>query len=298
MTPESILANTALILPQQARTAYFENGFVVAPRFLEHRWLQRMREAYLAAVDRSREISESNEWFSLQANHNYDIPRIHRIEKIPDQDSVFWDFVVDSDISKLAADIVGPDVIYRDSMINVKNPGSGGSVDWHQDLPFYPHTNTSTIQILIALYDVPPEQGPLTVIGGSHKGRIFEHYDEQGNWSGKIKSADRESIDKRKAEMLPCRAGDAIILHPLTLHSSGPNNSERNRPYLIHGMSAADAISYTAMTWGNSHSGELIRGEPARFAHHEDMVIPLPPDWSDGYTSIFEHHRRGEGSKG
>ena len=298
MTPESILANAALILPQQARAAYFENGFMVTPGFLDHRWLQRMREAYLAAVERSREISESNEWFSLQANHNHDIPRVNRIEKLPDQDSEFWDFVVNGDISKLASDIVGPDVIYRDSMINVKSPGSGGSGDWHQDLPFYPHTHTATIQILIALYDVPPKQGPLTVISGSHKGRIFEHYDEKGNWSGKIKDADLDSIDQRNARALPCRAGDAIILHPLTLHSSGPNNSESNRPYLIHGMSAADAISYTAMTWGNSHSGELIRGKPARYAHHEDMLMPLPPDWSGGYTSIFEHHGRGEDSEG
>ena len=291
MTPETILASDALILSQQARESYFEDGFILASGFLEQKWLQRMSEAYLAAVERSREISGSNEWFSLQTDHSHDIPRIHRIEKLPDQDSAFWDIVVESDISKLAADIVGPDVIYRDSMINVKSPG-GGSVAWHQNLPFYPHTNTSTIQILIALYDVPLEQGPLTVIKGSHKGRIFEHYDDEGNWTGKINSAHGDSIDWGNALTLPCNAGDAIILHPLTVHSSGPNDSERNRPYLIRGLSAADAISYTAMTCGNSHSGELIRGKSARYAHHEDMVMPLPPDWSAGYTSIFEHHRR------
>jgi len=292
MTPEGILACKAMVLTQQQRQNYFEQGFVVATGFLQQPWLQRVRDAYLAAIERSREISESNQWFSLQADHRPDTPRIHRIEKLPDQDPTFWDFVVESDISNLAADIVGPDVIYRDSMINVKCPGDGGAVAWHQDLPFYPHTNTATIQILIALYDVPPEQGPVTVINGSHKGRIYEHYDEEGNWSGKLKSTDQDAIDFGNAITLPCQAGDAIILHPLTLHSSGPNNSDRNRPYLIHGMSAADAISYTAMTWGNSHTGELIRGKPARYAHHEDMVMPLPPDWSGGYTSIFEHHKR------
>lgn len=292
MTPESILANKPLVLSQQARESYFENGYVVAGGFLEQSWLQLMRDAYLAAVERSREISASNEWFSLQPDHSHEVPRIQRIEKLPDQDSVFWDFVVNSDISKLAADIVGPDVIYRDSMINVKCPGTGGAVAWHQDLPFYPHTNTATIQILIALYDVPAEQGPITVIRGSHKGPIYEHYDEEGNWTGRIRDADMDSTGYSDSVTLPCNAGDAIVLHPLTLHSSGSNESERNRPYLIHGLSAADAISYTAMTWGNSHTGELIRGNPARYAHHEDMVMPLPPDWSDGYTSIFEHHQR------
>ena len=297
MTPESILVNKPLILSQQARLDYFQQGYVIAHDFLNKNWLDRMREAYLAAIERSRELRESNQWFSLQGDHGRDNPRIQRIEKLPDQDDVFWDFVVDSDIASLAADIVGPDVVYRDSMINVKSPGSGGAVAWHQDLPFYPHTNTSTIQILIALYDVPLEQGPLMLIPGSHKGRIYEHYDDEGNWTGKIREADRETIDSSSSVTLPCSAGDAIILHPLTLHSSGPNNSDKNRPYLIHGMSAADAKSYTAMTWGNSHSGELIRGKPARYAHHEEMQMPLPPDWSDGYTSIFDHHQRGGSGK-
>lgn len=292
MTPESILANKPLILSQQARRSYFENGYVVARSFLAQNWLQRMRDAYQTAVERSRAVNASNEWFSLQPDHSHEAPRIRRIEKLPDQDPVFWDFVVNSDISRLAADIVGPDVIYRDSMINVKCPGTGGTVDWHQDLPFYPHTNTATIQILVALYDIPEEQGPVRVIRGSHNGQIYEHYDEEGNWTGKITESDMDSIGFSESVSLPCDAGDAIILHPLTLHSSGPNESERNRPYLIHGMSAADAISYTPMTWGNSHSGELVRGNPARYAHHEDMIMPLPPDWSDGYTSIFEHHRR------
>ena len=297
MTPEDILAQEPLILTQSARAAYFERGYTLAAGFLEQPWLGRMRDAYCAAVERSRALSESNQWFSLQADHGKDQPRIHRIERLPDQDPQFWDVVIGGKIADLAADVVGPDVIYRDSMINVKCPGDGGAVAWHQDLPFYPHTNTATIQILIALYDIPPEQGPLSVIEGSHRGRIFEHYDSNGNWTGKIRATDLDTVDMSRRMALPCRAGDAIILHPLTLHSSGRNDSERNRPLLIHGMSAADAISYTPMTWGNSHSGELVRGRPARFAHHEDMVIPLPPDWSAGYTSIFEHHRRDPGSE-
>ena len=292
MNPDSILANKSLVLSQELREFYFEQGYVVAPSFLDNSWLKRMRDAYQAAVERSRDCKASNEWFSLQFDHDRNQPRIQRIERLPDQDAEFWEVVQHGPLADLAADIVGPDVVYRDSMINVKCPGSGGAVAWHQDLPFYPHTNTSTIQILIALYDVPPEQGPLSLIPGSHRGRIYEHYDEAGNWTGKVRSTDLESIDWDTLISLPCKAGDAIVLHPLTLHGSGPNQSERSRPYLIHGMSAADSISYTPMTWGNSHSGELIRGKPARFAHHEDMVIPLPPDWSDGYTSIFEHHQR------
>ena len=129
----------------------FEQGYVLCRGLLEDHWLARMRDAYQRAVERSRAVAASNQWFSLQPAHSAAAPRINRIERLPDQDPAFWDVAVNSRAADLAADVVGPDVIYRDSMINVKCPGSGGAVTWHQDLPFYPHTNVGTIQVLTAL---------------------------------------------------------------------------------------------------------------------------------------------------
>ena len=63
------------------------------------------------------------------------------------------------------------------------------------------------------------------------------------------------------------------------------------RPLLIHGMNAADSRSYTPIAWGNSHTGDVLRGEAARFARHDELEIRLPPDWSAGYTSVFEHQQ-------
>lgn len=36
----------------------------------------------------------------------------------------------------------------------------------------------------------------------------------------------------------------------------------------------------------------IIRGEPARYAHHEPGYYRLPPDWSGGSTSIFASQQR------
>ena len=90
---------------------------------------------------------------------------------------------------------------------------------------------------------------------------------------------------------LPCNAGDAILLHPVTVHGPKPNRSSRPRPLLIHGMNAADALSYTAIAWGNSHTGDTLRGRGQRYAQHDELEVRLPPDWSAGYTSIFEHQQ-------
>ena len=293
MKPEAVLSHPPKVLSQSDREHYFERGYVLCRGALDASWLARMRDAYERAIERSRTVTRSNRWFSLAPEHSAEKPCVYRIERLPDQDPEFWAVATDSHLADLASDVLGPDVVYRDSMINVKPPGSRGAVTWHQDFPFYPHTNVGTIQVLAALHDVSEEQGPLTVIPGSHHGRIFEHYDDDGNWAGEVGPKDIESLDLSSAVELPCSAGDVILLHPVTVHGSRPNLSSRPRPLLIHGMNAADARSYTAIAWGNSHTGDTLRGEGRRYAQHDEMEVRLPPDWSGGYTSIFEHQQEG-----
>ncbi len=289
MLQQDILAHPPRILSQDQRKRYFDQGFALCKGLLDGDWLKTGRDAYGAAIDRSRRLDGSNQWFSIHKEHTASEPRVLRVERLPDQDPVFWSIAKDSPLADLGADVLGPDVKYRDSMINVKPPGPAGKVAWHQDLAFYPHTNVGTIQVLISLYDVAEELGPLKVVPGSHRREIFEHYDDNDNWTGEISDGDLRKAGAGDAVSIPMNAGDAILLHPLTVHSSGPNLSDRSRPLLIHGLSAADSMSYTPMTWGNSYTGTILRGRPARYAQHDDLKLRLPPDWSKGYTSIFEH---------
>ena len=83
-------------------------------------------------------------WIETAIASRNETPCVYRIERLPDQDPEFWTVATDSRLADLASDVLGPDVVYRDSMINVKPPGTRGSVSWHQDFPFYPHTNVHT----------------------------------------------------------------------------------------------------------------------------------------------------------
>ena len=60
----------------------------------------------------------------------------------------------------------------------------------------------------------------------------------------------------------------------------------------VVGYSSSDARPYTAFSYRSSHHLAVVRGEPARYAHHEAVRLPLPPDWSGGYTSIFADQQR------
>jgi len=58
---------------------------------------------------------------------------------------------------------------------------------------------------------------------------------------------------------------------------------------LVITYTAADSIPYTASPYRSSHHGALVRGVEPGVAHHEELTLILPPDWSAGYTSLFVH---------
>jgi len=84
-------------------------------------------------------------------------------------------------------------------------------------------------------------------------------------------------------------AGTVTLHHGLTVHGFDRNFSSSGQPAFVITYTAADAIPYTVARYPSSHYGTLVRGEEPGVAHHQALIMPLPPDWSKGYTSIFEH---------
>ncbi len=286
---EEVCASSPLVIDDSGRERWEERGYLAFPALLAEDQLGSLQAALGAIIEASRSLSESTHLVDLDAGHRADAPRLRRAALIDDIDEVFWDFCRDSVLVDIASDVLGPNVRFRDAFANLKWSGGGAAVDWHQDIAFYPHTNTGTIQFVVALDDLTTERGPLTVVPGSHKGPMYSHYDADGVWVGAIASELLDDAAIESAVQITGPAGSVSVHHALTLHCSAPNHSDRNRPALVITYSAADAIPYTAPPYRSSHYGQIVRGEEPGIAHHEDMTMILPPDWSDGYTSIFRH---------
>ena len=207
-----------------------------------------------------------------------------------DYDEEFWKYASESSLPDLAADLIGPDVKFRESLINYKWAGGGDEVRWHQDLPYYPHTNTCAILMLTCLEDVASDQAPLMVVPRSHHLGLLEHYDREDKWLGRVCDEDLEHVPIEEAVELTGGAGTLIVLHGCIVHGSRHNLSDRNRPLLTCGYSAADAFCYTPFASGQAsrYAWRIVRGKPAMYAHHEAVRFRLPPDYSDTFTSIFE----------
>ncbi len=287
MLAEDILKHPARAMTPEQRDSYFDNGFTLLPSFVEPEWLTRLNTAVAQFVEDSRALSRSNQVFDLEPDHTAENPRLRRVSSPCDQDETFWRFLTESRIAGALADVLGPDVKFYQSKLNFKWARGGAEVAWHQDQPFFPHTNHAVLTCGIYLNDCGPEQGPLMCLPGSHKGEIYDHYDEAGVWRGQLRENDAAKVPSDQAVELSGPVGSVTMHNYRTLHASRQNMSDLGRPLLLFVVSAADALPYTAQPLKSRYEQAIIRGEAARHAHHEPGRFRLPPDWSGGYTSIF-----------
>jgi ectoine hydroxylase-related dioxygenase (phytanoyl-CoA dioxygenase family) len=204
-----------------------------------------------------------------------------------DRDPVFWE-LASGLLADVAADLVGPDVVFHHSKLNFKWYDESDKVKWHQDAQFFPHTNYNVLTIGCYLSDTDMTNGPLAVLPGSHNGPLYNQYDERGNWTGALNAADADAIDMRDAVYLTGRAGSITAHNCRELHYSPASKSPVPRPLLLNTYTSADARPYTPDPDPTSpHTYEIVRGKAAKWAHHDPRPCLIPPDWSGGYTSIY-----------
>jgi ectoine hydroxylase len=284
MNSHEVLDLPRKVLDQDQRELYFDQGYLVLPALFDDSDLEPLRTAISKVLDLSRSVTASNHQFDLEQGHSADNPRLRRVAYLDDLDETCWGLCADSMITDIAVDILGPNIRFRDLFINFKWADGGAGVKWHQDIAFYPHTNVGTCQFLLALDDVDSSQGPLQVIPTSHQGPIYPHYDDHSEWTGAISPADLQAAGIDQAVELTGCAGSLSVHHSCTIHGSAQNLSTKGRPMLVITYSAADAVPYTTAPYPSSHYGALVRGEQPLYAHHQELQMPLPPDWSGGYT--------------
>jgi len=287
VTPEDILSHAPLLLSQAQREFYFENGYLLAERVIPDAIVERLRAATAEMVERSRALTRSDQVFDLEPGHTAETPRLRRLTSPVEHHPLYWELASTAPLVDLVADLVGPDVKFHHSKLNFKWAAGGEEVKWHQDISYWPHTNYSPLTVGVYLHDCGPDQGPLGVVPGSHRGELFDQYNERGEWVGCLATADVARVAVDTADYLTGPSGSVTVHNCRVVHGSRPNLSDQGRPLLLNVFSSADAFPYTANPLPSSHAGRIVRGVAARRAHHDPRPCLVPPDWSGGYTSLF-----------
>lgn len=113
----------------------------------------------------------------------------------------------------------------RDENGNVKF----GATGWHQDNGVVNEEadETDMLTVWFPLMDASAENGCLQVVPGSHRGELLTHCPGWRNTMGT--TVPTHMFDSGAAMPVPVKKGNALFLHPRTVHSALPNVSDRIR---------------------------------------------------------------------
>jgi len=268
--------------------SYQRDGYLAVRGVLDATQIGTLRRVTEALVERSRAVTKSDALFDLDPRHTAAQPVLRRIKNPADNDPLYRWVTFESPIPDIVAQLLGPAVRFHHSKLNMKGSLIGAAVEFHQDAAFYPHSNDDVLAVGLLLDDATADNGAMAVLPGSHRGPIYTHYDGQGRFVGCMRPDDVERLDTSRAVLLELPAGSIHIHHYRLVHWSAPNTSTRERRLLINSYAAADALSLVPDSTRSPLYGTLVRGTAPGMARRTAGDMPLPPDFSQGYTSIYE----------
>ncbi len=131
----------------------------------------------------------------------------------------------------------------------------GGVVAWHQDYSYW--TRTEAMQHLtcwVALDDADTENGCLYYVPKSHRWGLLDKPELAGDMEGLMDYLSEEQKTEFKPIPIPIKKGYATFHHPLMVHGSYENKSERARRAFVLNVFADGTYSATNDT--------LLKGVP------------------------------------
>lgn len=288
------------MLSQQQVDRYRQDGFLALRNVIGARQLSVLLNELDGWIEESRshssnygETPDGKARFDLEAGHSAEQPKLRRVSNPVDISKAYREVLWNSAIIDAVTDLVGPDIKFHHSKINIKLPGMQTRVDYHQDHAFDPHTNDDSATASLLLDDMTEDNGCLRVVPGSHNER-YSHY-QNDKFTGAIEPKLTPDFERRSIPILG-KAGDVCLMHSRTVHGSPPNRSNKPRRLLICDYRAADAFWLIPPLVLSVHSGRVIRGKPSRVARLVAGSIELPPPYKEdsffsvqGQKSVDEH---------
>ena len=239
-------------LTEEQKRFYAENGYLVFENVLSAQELAALREGSEALQEERKKIGGDSR---LAVIHN--VTLLHE---------AFMGTSRQPFMLSVVTDLIGENLRLQHAKLNWKPPAVGaGEVGWHQDFPFFPHTNYDLLACMFLLDDARVENGCMRVIPGSHARGPVNHYDAGGTFSGRCTDPAEYEEDERAGNVVDfvVPAGSMTIHHCCTLHASYPNRSDVPRRGLVYQISAGDSIQLG----GNLHKvyGTWLQGsDPLR----------------------------------
>jgi hypothetical protein len=148
------------------------------------------------------------------------------------------------------------------------------------------------VTALLFLDDIDEDNGCLTVVPGSHKGRCCRCSMASASPVPLRAEAEKQAL----AQSIPCvgKAGAVCLMHTKLLHGSAANRSDASRGLYICVYTAADAVPIARNPMPSLNEGRIVRGKEARVARLSEGLVELPkqPKTASFFTVIGQESKQ------
>ena len=263
--------------------AYDRDGYLGVADVLTRDEVAELASVTDEFVGRSGAVTEHTDVFDLEPGHTAEQPRLRRL-KAPHLHHEAYARVLRNDrILDIVAQLIGPQIRFKTTKLNLKSPEFGSPVEWHQDWAFYPHTNDDVLAVGVAIDDMTLANGCLMVVPGSHHGPVLDHH-QDGFFAGAVSPQGLDGL----ALPVELPAGAISVHHARLLHGSAPNTSSRPRRLLLLEYAAADAWPLVGFSDWDEFNSRLLRGEPVLTPRLAEVPVRIPLPTHSRQGSIYE----------
>ena len=288
---------------------YKKKGYLVKKKLINFSLIQEINKIIFKEINKEKRSKKKiKDQGGTQSYDNYHFvytsnssknKEILRLNNPQNKHKIFYELSRNKKIISIVKKLLGGTVRFHLGKLNFKLPNKkkGSEIAWHQDWAFYPHTNDDLVTVGIYLEDCTEKNGPLKIIPESHKQKLYSHHKNEKYFVGKIDTR-LNKIKTKKALALTGSAGTVVFFHCRTIHSSGHNHLNSNRPLILFGYRACDA--WPIFNDGNPHpevnlknyNKNIIVGKKSLRPRLTKVptIIPLPK--KKHYVSIYELQKK------
>ena len=212
---------------------YRENGYVAGIKMLSDEQLDTLREELAALVAPAHPGHEL--FYEYNANESADPEQIlfhalgaWRIK--PGLHDLLWHpgFVVP------ASQLLGGAVRFWHDQIFYKPPAHGGIVIWHQDYSYWTRTTPlAHVSCWIGLDDSTCDNGCVHYVPGSHRWQLLPRASFANDMDAVLDSLTPAQRAEFKPVAIELKAGECSFHHPLMVHGSYANHTDRPRRAVV-----------------------------------------------------------------